>query len=191
MTGEEATNEEFLHELKYTYEQDLNWKNSLDNKANTMITMSSAITTLLIAIVTFLFSRININHSFYPLIILILLGAIIFAIIAILFFIKAYTIKDYRFPVGHEAFFNKNGYDKEMVDKFLLYTKEKFNKHLVREYLESIKVNSANLANKAKNIKYGQYFYLGSISAIVIILAIIIVTTLFYNTNSLHKPIFF
>ena len=101
---EEKINEDFLPEIKNAFEQDLTWKNSLDNKATTMISISSAITTFLTAIATFLFSRaININPLFLSTTIIILLVATITAIIAIFFFIRSYTIKDYRFPIGYEV----------------------------------------------------------------------------------------
>ncbi len=183
MDGEEKINEDFLPELKYTFEQDLNWKNSLDSKASNMITMSSAITTLLTAVVTFLFGRITVNNSLYPWIIFILLGAIISAIVAILFFIRSYSIKDYRFAVGHEAFFENGEYNKTIVKEFLSYSKKRFNEHLIEEYLKCIKMNSANNAGKAANIKLGQYFYLGSISAIILILGIIIISSLLCNNT--------
>jgi hypothetical protein len=176
--SEENYNEDFLHELKYTFEQGITWKNSLDNKANNMITMSSAITTFLITLVTFLFSRISIGQSFYPIIILMLLVAIISAIVAILYFIRSYSIKNYCFPLGHEAFFRNGEYNEEQMNNFLSYSNKEFKEHMIEEYLECMKTNSANINDKSVKIKCGQYFYLCSIIAIVIILVIIFVTEL-------------
>lgn len=173
-------NEDFLPELKYAFEQDLLWKSSLDNKATTMITMASAITTFLIAIATFLFSnKINLDYSILSVIIPMLLVAIVFAIIAISFFIRSYVIKDYRFPVGHEAFFDKDEYKNEVVQIFLSYSKNEFDEHMIEEYLRSMKKNSENNKSKSNSIKTGQYCYLGAISSIVSILGFVIIATVF------------
>lgn len=172
-------NEDFLPELKYAFEQGLLWKGSLDNKATTMITISSAITTFLIAIATFLFSsKINLDYSVLSVIISILLGAIVVAIIAISFFIRSYVIKDYRFPIGHEAFFDKDEYKNKVVQIFLSYSKNEFDEHMIEEYLRSMKKNSESNNSKSNSIKYGQYCYLGGISSIVFILSFVIVVTL-------------
>jgi hypothetical protein len=188
MSEEEIINKDFLTELKYTFEQGVNWKNSLDSKATNMITVSSAVTTFLIALVTFLFSRISINYSYYPIIILFLLVAIVFAIIAILCFIRSYSIKIYGFPLGHEAFFKSNGeYNDEQIDEFLSYSKADFNEHLVRQYLACMKTNWDSNENKAKSIKRGQYCYIGSIIVIVIILSIVFGTTFFHNNINIPK----
>jgi hypothetical protein len=188
MSSEKKVDESFLSELKYTFEQGLSWKNSLDSKANNMIAMSSAVSTFLITIVTFLFSKININNSSYSVIISFLLIAIISAIIAILYFIKSYSIKDYFFPVGHEAFFENGKYSEENVNEILSFSKEEFNENLIEEYLECMKINAVNINNKAAKIKYGQYFYFASIVAIIVILIIIFFSELYFNNKVSQNP---
>lgn len=180
--------ESFLSELKYTFEQGLSWKNSLDSKANNMITMSSAVSTFLIPIVTFLFSKININNSSYSVIIPFLLLAIIFAIIAILYFIGSYSIKDYFFPVGHEAFFENGKYSGKKVNEILSFSKEEFNENLIEEYLECMKINAIDINNKATKIKYGQYFYFASIVAIIVILIMVFFSGFYFHNTGSQSP---
>ena len=186
--GQERTpkeiNEEFLPELKHTFAEDLVLKNALDSKVINMITVAGTISALLIAIASFLVTNFNtdINGQYYSYGIVTVLIAIVVAVLSIGFFVKSYTIRNYRYPVGHDIFFEKNGKIKEeKVDKYLYYQKNKFDRLLVKEYLESIKQSAESNLNKAQYLKIGQILFLCSISVVVSLLIVTIIATLGTN----------
>ena len=119
--GDKKTVEEsFLSELKSQFDKEIDLRKNLDAKANTMITVASGVSTLLIAIGTFLVSRILQQNVYgiyvYGISIAILGVGIVLAVLGIAFFIQAYSLRDYRYPMGHEWFFPQGEYKKERVD---------------------------------------------------------------------------
>jgi hypothetical protein len=129
---------DFLNELKTQFERDVDLRKNLDNKANTMITISGSISTLLLAIATFLITKIHPTQGiFFGSIIILGLG-IIFSIISISFFVKSYSLRKYRYVMGSEIFFKNGKYDEAKIDRFRNASKEMFARHLIKEYLASI-----------------------------------------------------
>jgi hypothetical protein len=74
---------DFLAELKSQFDKDIDLRKTLDNKANTMITVISGIITLLIAIGTFLISRIVEKNIVYDISIGILASGVVLATVSI------------------------------------------------------------------------------------------------------------
>jgi hypothetical protein len=138
----------------------LDIKTALDDKATKMITMSSAVATLLLGLATFIVTNINSQFIYFQIGILFIISGIISALISISLFIKSFTIRDYDFPVGHEQFFKNGKYDETTANKFITATKEKFQQHLIHEYLQSIKPNAQSNENKATKLKQGQWLFL-------------------------------
>jgi|ERR1700730_14332141 len=123
--------EHFLNELKSQFEKEIDLRKNLDTKANTMITVASGISTLLIAIGTFLITRIVDKNVFYGISIGILAGGIVLTVIGIWFFIKSYSVRKYKYPIGHEHFFDENGmYKKKLVADVRNLPKKEFNDRL-------------------------------------------------------------
>jgi hypothetical protein len=169
------TNEEFLPELRRQFEQYMALRSYLDTKATNSITMSSAIVTVLVAIGTFLVTKIdNAQPIFIPLAI-ILGGGILCDIIGIIYFVKSYIIKGYRYPMGHKAFFDKDTGNRkiDVINTFIDYSKERFKNHLIIEYLDCIRENGKSNESKAASIRLGQYLFIASMCCIVLILLLV------------------
>jgi hypothetical protein len=98
-----------LAELKSQFDKDIDLRKTLDNKANTIITVISGITTLLIAIGTFLISRIVEKNIVYDISIGILALGVVLATVSIWYFIQSYSLRSYKYAVGHEYFFDEQG----------------------------------------------------------------------------------
>lgn len=110
--SEDASNiaeADFLAELKSQFDKDIDLRKTLDNKANSMITVISGITTLLIAIGTFLISRIVEKNIVYDRSIGILAWGVVLATVSIFYFIQSYSLRSYKYAVGHEYFFDEKG----------------------------------------------------------------------------------
>ncbi|HZD34892.1 MAG TPA: hypothetical protein VE130_06775, partial [Nitrososphaeraceae archaeon] len=155
-TQVESAELEFLKELKQQFERAVDLRKNLDTKANTMITIAGAISTLLLAIATFLITKINPADGIPTWPIAIFSLGIISAIMAISFFIRSYSIKKYYHPMGAKYFFNKDELLEENIDRFRNYPKEKFAGYLIKEYLKAIKSFSEKNSSKSRNIRVGQ-----------------------------------
>jgi len=187
MQNETENSNGFLDELKTQFQNDLDARNALDTKSTHLITMSSTIVTILVSIGTFLVSKIGLNPNIEnPLIFqviffvsLAILGVgIILATICIYNLTKSYSLRKYKYPMGHEKFFaNGNGkYLSDKADQYRNYPNEEFNKHIIREYLESIKFNADTISKKGQSIKEGQKYLNPSIISIAVLLSVVLVT---------------
>jgi hypothetical protein len=169
----EASNE-FLNELRIQFERDLDIKKTLDSKATNMITMSGTIVTILIAIGTFLLTRLESTSNVFHVSLWILAVGIVLAITCIVLQIFSYSLKKYTFPMGHESFFVDGEFNKEMSEKFRNAPKDQFTKRMVEEYLVSIKNFSKVNAKKARLIKIGQWCFVSGIIAIAVLLGYVL-----------------
>ncbi len=94
------SHKKFLEQLEKQYDKDLQWKDSLDNKSDKMITMSSALATLMIGLGTFLVSRIASMSWLYLVDIFLLMVGVLLAALAIALFINAFKIRNYTVAFG-------------------------------------------------------------------------------------------
>ena len=116
---------------------------------------------------TFLVSKIVFNPNIEnPLVFqaifftsLVILGiGIILATICIYNLTKSYSLRKYKYPMGHEKFFEdgKGKYLGDQAEKYRIYSNQEFDKHIIREYLESIKYNAETISKKGQSIKAGR-----------------------------------
>lgn len=181
MSETDSGNQDFLSELKRQHDEYLNLRNSLDNKAHTSISLSSAILTLLGGIGTFLVTSVKPNEPiFFPIGTLLVLG-ILSAIVGIFFFILSYRLRGYRYPFGANEFVIESK-DKKVVDFntknlgiFLGLTKQEIGIRSIKEHLLCINHNSKSNQKKAKWIKWGHLGFLGSITCIVAIVLWVVI----------------
>lgn len=172
----ERADSDFLGELKEQFQRAIDLRTNLDTKANTMISIAGAISTLLLAIATFLITKIRPLEDVYLAAIGILCIGIIFAVASIVFFVKSYSIKQYEYPVGASAFFPNGKYVEAKVDRFRNASKEAFTKRLIEDYLFSIKNFLELNTQKAGNIKLGQICLVTSIASVGVLLAFILLS---------------
>ena len=152
-----------------------------------MITMSSAVVTALLAIATFLITKTEISQDIVFIPVLVLVAEVCAAILAIIFLILSYRLRKYRFPFGHAAFYDENKLkvkkngddeiqpDEKTIDRFVNATKEKFARHMIKEYLLSIKENAQRNESKANYMKLGQISLLVSVATIATLMTVIII----------------
>ena len=169
--------EDFLAEIKSQFKNDLDSRKTLDNKANTMITVASGVSTLLIAIGTFLITRIVEKTDVYSISIGLLAAGIIAAAFGILSFIVSYSVRNYTYAVGQEHFYKGDKYQKDLVERVRNLPKRDFNDRLFKGYLDSIRIAAKNNKTKAKWIKVGQVLLLFTIADIAALVGFILVAT--------------
>jgi hypothetical protein len=173
----DAHENDFPDELRLQFQREIDLRVNLDSKVNNLITMSASIITALIALGTLLVIKIDPKAEIFGASISIFIVGIVFASLAILFFIKSYSIRKYRYPMGHEAFFDKSGnYLKDTVHKFIISPKEKFSEHMVKEYILSIKNFAERNGDKAAAIRNGQVMLLLSALSVASLLTFILIS---------------
>jgi hypothetical protein len=179
--SEDASNlaeADFLAELISQFDKDIDLRKTLDNKANTMITVISGITILLIAIGTFLISRIAEKNIVYDISIGILAWGVVLATVSIWYFIQSYSLRSYKYAVGHEYFFDEEGnYKKELVQTMRELPKKQFNDLLYKGYLESIKTSATLNEDKAIGISKGQRFLIYTLLTTAILVGFVLLWT--------------
>jgi len=179
----ESAESEFLGELKQGFERAIDLRKNLDNKSNTMITIAGAISTLLLAIATFLITKIQSPEWIYNTSIAILFIGLILAVVSITFFVKSFSLKKYYYVIGPKKFFENGKYNEKLVEQFTTASKEDFTRHLIEEYLKGIKNFYELNSKKADDIKWGQILLVSSISSVGLLLAFVLLSTIFGPTK--------
>lgn len=174
--------EAFLGELKLQFNNEVDLKKTVDTKTSTLITISGSIATLNIAIGTFLIARIQDHNWFYFGPILILCGGILLSMISTWKFTSSYGVRDYKYPFGHEFFFDKNGsYESDKVQKVRDLSEREFKDRVFKSYLESIKTFAKINKDRSSKMRERQKYLTRSIAAVgVQVIFIIILVGLGY-----------
>lgn len=168
----------FLEELKSEYSKDLELKNALDSKANSMITISFLSSTLLITVAAFLLSRIDIL-VFPSKILLIIFGTgIISSIVAISYSLQSFKIKNYVFAIDDRPFFDDEGLIiQEKIDEKRFMSRTEFIGERIKDYLICLRYNIRTNQRKADKIGKGQLYFIISISLISSFLLLLLTFT--------------
>lgn len=162
--------EEFLEEVRLQFARKVEVKEKLDAKANNLITMAGAVTTLFLAFGAFILKELNVTN---PVILgfglLILVLEVVITIIGIWRAISAYRLRSFEYPMHENAFINENTgeLDPNKIDNFVTVSKQEFQLHMINEYLESMKTNSVHNSEKADLINQAYILYLISLIMIV------------------------
>jgi len=174
---DDTAEDDFLAELKSQFEKEIDIRKTLDNKANTMITVASGTSTLIIAIGTFLISRIVERNLFYEISLIILAIGIMLAVAGIGFFIQSYAVRRYLYAIGTDYFFDKSTgeYKTNFVNKMRNLSKREFKDIMIKGYLESIKRSAQLNQQKADAIKIGQVLLTLTIISIASLVGYILV----------------
>jgi hypothetical protein len=177
----------FLTEIKEQFQRETDFKKTLDDKSSTMVTMASSVSTLLIAIGTFLITRIEPKASGFPESIffdsiIILSVGIVFAIIAAYNFIRAYSLRSYLFPFAKKDFFykeNENGedeYKRKAMEDFRTADNASIERYIIQEYARCIVDFGSKNEQRSRNIVWGQRFLMVSIGSVGFLLALVLIS---------------
>jgi hypothetical protein len=114
MSNPDRDNDEFenddalLRNLQSEYENGLELKNSLDTKANSIITASMISSSLLVSITALTITSIKSVSTILPSIICLIIGVILSSVTIILS-MEAYRIRNYGYSIVTSSFFDKTG----------------------------------------------------------------------------------
>jgi hypothetical protein len=167
----------FLDELRAQYNKEFEIKSMLDNKANSIISMSGTIATLFMGFGSFLL--IKIEPSKYEILIpasIFLMTEVVLTTFTIWYSTNSYRLREYRYVMGHERFFEKkSGVFKEYeAEQFKKSTEEKFEDLMIEVYLKTIKENAEKNEDKANKIDHAQKLFSFALTMIPIFAFVII-----------------
>lgn len=151
--------------LKARYETEFNRKETLDQKANSMMTIAATVATLYsgfgVAIVTHLF-RITLDLSAPTIVLLIGVGALV---AAIFFGARAYKLSEYQYAFPFNQLINnlkKDGsieYNNQKINEYLTRDTTDFSRLMSKIYTKCIKLNFTTNDSRSKNILRSQLLF--------------------------------
>ncbi|MDQ3902761.1 MAG: hypothetical protein M3247_03775 [Thermoproteota archaeon] len=186
--SQKQSNSVFFTEVKEQFQREIEFKKTLDDKSSTMVTMASSVSTLLIAIGTFLVTRIEPKVSVFPTSvfldsIIILSIGIVFSILAAYYFIRAYSLRTYLFPLAKEEFFytiEKNcerKYKQDAMEKFRTTDSDSVERYMIQEYARCIVDFGAKNEQRSISITWGQTWLIVSVVSVGLLLGFVLIST--------------
>lgn len=194
-----ADDNKFLQELRSAYDNILKQRNHLDNKAATMLTASSTVTSLLFGFGIFIFTRIDPSYQFLLHASILLAMAIVLNIGSVLVSVLAFRTENYRYVNTSTRFFEKGEYTEEEIKKAKNYNEveieyfkdmntRKFEDILVHDYLSCNHLNSLYNFRKASKVTIAQILLLTGIGILPFI-ALILFHAAAANALHITEPI--
>jgi len=163
----------FLNELRIQFDREVDLRKSLDTKANSMITLTTTLITINLAIAGFLITKITDNFLIYYIAIGIFSLVIFFSVNAIWRLVKVYEIKEYDYPMGYRFFFDRDKFDDSSIEGVKNITESQFNDRMFKEYL-SIRNHDRLNIEKANGVIQGQVWITRSLITIAILVGFVL-----------------
>jgi hypothetical protein len=164
----------FLDELNKQNNRELDLKNSLENKSNSLITVSGIVIPLLFAFGIFVIEKIDRGYPLFGVAEALLCLIIVLNIISIVFAVLSAKIRNYAFPFLHFNFFdNKAKIDVYAIKEYTDSQPNEFNELLIEEYLSCNKSNFEINEKKAHYIKIGQYIFVVSLVLVPLLVGMV------------------
>ena len=177
----------FYEALKDRYKEEFEIASLLDGKANNMITISSAVGTLLFGFGTFFIDKLHVSHIYSVIISAILITGILLNIFSMITCVTASRIQKYSYATNIDAFFTKKEsslyvneyvetYNANKITKFKEISEERYYDVMIKNFFECIKNNRLLNDSKAHKIKTSQTIFSIGLSTILA-LAILLLST--------------
>lgn len=166
--------EPFLNELRAQFDRMVEAREKLDNKANNFMTMAGTISTILMGVGAFFSNSDEFPDLSYGLLSLFAFGLGLLSI-SIVLSVFAYKISNQKYPIGSKIFMN-GANPTGQVDAYIRSTIPEFERIMIEEYLDGIRIAEDRIDKKGRFIKWSQAFFLAGIlmtvSIVIIYLAI-------------------
>jgi len=167
------------------YNNELDLRKSLDNKASSMIATSGTVTSLLFGFGTFILSRLKPDYTLLDYAIISLIGVILINIGSVFLAILAFRLQKYKYAMTPERFFQIENYTEEEIKEGTNFNNKEikdfetkpiadFQCDMIHDYLECNIYNAKKNCSKAKQVIWSQRIFLISLVIIPILLLIII-----------------
>jgi hypothetical protein len=163
-----STRELFVEELRKSYDKGWEVKNTLETKANNIITISGTVASLLFGFGTLFLKNLDPHYQLLPEFVGLLVGGIIISIVAILFSSLSFRLRKYEVPIGPDFFAN----NQNLIDDFKTAKTDTFNNTMITAYLRCMEQNNKQNDGKVRVISIAQWSFFVSMIVIPILLTI-------------------
>ena len=184
MTPDKLPSQEtLLQELKDQLRRYADIKNSLDNKAKSLIATAGTISIIFVAFGTFIITEIASGHATWSVLLgVVLIGESSIAALAMKSASDAYKAREYRQPIAYQSLWDQeNGQmDEETVSQYVTSEQREVYESLILEYILCIKSHQEQNDMQVKDIELAQKRINGAWFAIPIFIVIAV----------LAKPLF-
>jgi hypothetical protein len=157
-----------VKELQKHYELEFDLKGTLESKANNMTTVAGVVATLLLGFgQLFVTSLAGIQYEGIQYITAILLSGCLASLGAVFFSVLGWRIQNYEFVIGSKAIARPNIAASVSSPRFDFTLDDA---ELIKAYLKAIDTNNKYNISKSRWIVLSQWFFLGSIVVISVLL---------------------
>jgi hypothetical protein len=177
-----------LHELRLQNDKEFDEKKNLDSKSSNIASYSVTFTVLLFGFGSFLLDKIETTNSMlFALLTIILVVSIILAIIAVVFSVRAFRLRDYWYVMIHIGFFREaklpndtqkwyDYLDTKEIESWIkdFPRREDYEDFMVREHLVALRANSLNNDNKDAWNNKAQLIFVLAVCMIPLILLVVL-----------------
>jgi hypothetical protein len=176
--------EEYLQELRLQYNNELDLRKNLDDKASKMITTAGTVTSLLFGFGVFIITRLGLE-SLANVATYFLIAAVLANIASIFLSLMALRLTKYAYVMTYDNFFTNDDYTKQQIQESENYNEKEiedykrkdlteFKDEMIHDYLKCNRHNALKNESKVTKIKYSHYLFLGGVALIGILLLIIL-----------------
>jgi hypothetical protein len=165
----------FLQELKSQYDKEFDLKNTLEGKANYLLTIAGVVSTLLFGFGTFLIDNLDTSYPFLSYITTLITLGVAINIVSVLFSVLSFKIQPYRYVMPYNHFFNDDGtFNEEAIEEYRDADIGVFKDTLIETYLRCIKHNDLTNKGKAVKVKVAQWLFFAGVITIPIAIGILL-----------------
>jgi len=148
----------------------------LEGKANSLLTISGLVATLLFGFGSFMVDKFDVTYEMLTPVTILLTIGIVGNVISIFLSVMAFKIKPYMIAMPSDLFFNKDGnFAEEKIEEYRDgQDVDVFTDTLVDTYLKCNRHNGLQNTSKARQVKIATWFFFGSIVTIPIVIGLVL-----------------
>lgn len=160
----------FVEELRKSYDKGWDIKNTLESKANNIMTISGTVAALLFGFGALFLKNLHPDYAFLSGFVGLLIAGILASVAAIVLCSLSFRLQRYSVAIGPDFFVGKGN----LVSNYKNSSRDKFNDTMIETYLQSMEKNNAQNQNKVKFLTIAHWLFVASMIVIPILLAIVI-----------------
>ena len=165
----------FLQELKSQYDKEFDLKNTIESKANYLLTIAGVVSILLFGFGTFLIDNINTSYPPLPYISSLIILGVAINIVSILFSVLSFRIQPYRYVMPYDHFFNDDlSFNEKAIKEYRDADIGVFKDTIIETYLRSNKDNGLTNQDKAVKVQIAQWLFFAGVVTIPIVIGILL-----------------
>jgi len=156
--------------LRRAYDNGWDVKNTLESKANNIMTISGTVAALLFGFGALFLKNLHPDYVFLSGFVGLLIAGIIASVVAIVLCSLSFRLQRYTVAIGPEFFVGKGN----LVGNFKNAPIDTFNDTMIEAYLQAMEKNNTQNQKKVTFLKIAHWLFVASMIVIPILLAVII-----------------